>query len=85
MGHYGRDIPRQPQVGGIRNDGQLLLVSGLRAHQIVRPAVQGRRRAHGVLDVCRLLRGRAAVYRVRVARHRGQDPAGDPGYVARPK
>lgn len=84
MGHYGRDIPRQPQVGGIRNDGQLLLVLGLRAHQIVRSAVQGRWRAHRVLAVRRFLRGRAAVYRVRVARYRGQDPAGDPGYVARP-
>lgn len=84
MGDHGRDIPGQPQVRRLGADRQFLLDAGLRADQIVRHRVGGRRHTHRVLGVRRVLRVRALVRRLSVAADRGQEPPGDPGHAARP-
>lgn len=82
MGHHGRDIPGQPQVGGVWADGQFLLAVGLHADQVVRHGQRGIRQVLPVRVLRRVLRGRPAIHGVHTAGHPRQVAAGDPGHVA---
>lgn len=82
VGDHGRDIPDQSQISRVGHNDELLLDSGLHYFEVVHQRVRGHRHTLRFLDIRCVLYIRSAVHGFRAARHRGQEPARDPGHAA---